>query len=243
MIKKTKKIAIVTILTIVIIPILIICGITFYTPGQQTGFSLRPTVLSVVDGDAMSGFVFEGEPGSSLQDSLTISNFKSDPIKVFLYGADAKESKNEKLHLEYKLENETQEQIGKWISFTQKEVDIDPNSTQKVSFTINIPKETELKDYIGGIAGEIHTTNTQANQKYNANINYRIIDKIQLKVTNDPKPIEKLPPRTLVNPVQAYIYASFALPVIVIGWLVWRSLKERKRRKHAAAGTASHDKK
>ncbi len=235
--KGTRKVAM--ILSLSIIAFIIMIGIYQFiqnsTTDNKAGFSAQPTTQNK---ESPAQFTYEAKPGSIIQDTITINNNNTSKT-IFFYPTELKVKLDKTKG--YLKENETLKDIGKWINIPIRQVEIGPNSSQNIPVSITIPKDAELKDYIGGVASEIKALGNVSG--FGANVNYRIITTINLKVTNDPKPIEKLPPKTLVKPVQAYIYASFALPVIVIGWLVWGSLKERKRRKHAAAGTASHDKK
>lgn len=188
-----------------------------------SGFSVSPTSRNKVN---PGQFTYETKPGSTIQDSVTVTNHDSKPMTLYVYGTDSKKQDDK---VSFKTETEPQTEVGKWTAVSQKEIKLEPNSSQNVAFEITIPQDAELRDYLGGISGEVRSTD--ASKGSQVKVNYRIVTKLNLKVTNTPQPIEKLPGKPLVDPAQAYFYFSAGLFVLVLAWFTNKSLKERKHRK------------
>lgn len=218
MIKSLKRLALIAIFSIAFV------GTALAV--DQGGFSASPTSPNKIN---PSQFSYEAKPGSTLQDTLTVVNHDTKPMKLFIYAMDSvmKDGK-----VQFKIESDPQTEVGKWTTVSQKEIDIPASSKQDIPFTITIPQDAALKDYLGGIAGEARSTDpTQGSQ---LKVNYRIVTKINLKVTNTPQPIEKRPTPP-ISPTQVYLYISAGLFVLVLAWFIAKSLQERKHRKSSSA--------
>lgn len=193
---------------------------TAFAEEPTGGFSVSPTSRNKVNSGQ---FTYEAKPGSTIQDTVTITNHDSKPMTLYVYGTDSVKQDDK---VNFKIENDPQTEIGKWTTISQKEVKLEPKSSQNISFEIAIPPDAEIKDFLGGLSGEVRSTDSSKGSQ--VKVNYRIVTKINLKVTNTPQPVEKLPVKFPVDPAQAYFYFSAGLFVLVLAWITNKSLKKKQ---------------
>ncbi|MFH1088391.1 MAG: DUF916 domain-containing protein [Patescibacteria group bacterium] len=103
-----------------------------------------------------SWFVYEVDPGTTIEDAVTLINNSSDEMKVNLEGLDALSTTDGAFAL---TDNESKNKdIGKWITLTEKNITMPPNSEKDIPFTIAVPADADVGDHIGGITIQKDTT-------------------------------------------------------------------------------------
>lgn len=214
-----------TLLIIASVLILPMTGLAQVTP-SFSAYPLSPNKI------LPSQFSFEVRPGeTSNQDILEISNNADSESTFTIAGVDPVQ--NKKGDLSFKLSSDQQEGSGNWIVPEEKEIILAPHTKHDVKFQIIAPLDTKLGDYFAGIeAQQITTSQVKTAEGINVNVNLRILNKVNIKVTDNPHPIEKAPASNMFTPTQLYLYGSMGLFVIVIGYFLVQATRKHKAKKH-----------
>ncbi len=180
-------------------------------------------------------FIFELKPGQGAQDYVLLKNASDVPLKFSLYGAD--ETRTAQGSFALKTKGQTAVGLGKWISFDDPEIILQPGETRKERFTVSIPDGTSEGTYSGGVAAE--KTKPDA-RNANVNIAVRIALRVDVKVTSNPQPVQKQYSDFGSNPFfQLYFWASLALFLFfgsILGWSYLRDNMKKpapKQKKHS----------
>jgi len=122
-----------------------------------TGLLLTTTVVSAnftaynKNGE-YSPYTFELSPDGSARDSIMVENLSDDATTLNIYGADAGQSSTGYFALG--TQNEKQLTVGKWLSFDESQVTLEPHEKKEVFFNVKVPENTTPGSYAGGIAAE-----------------------------------------------------------------------------------------
>lgn len=222
--------------------ILVVLILSFAQIGlvNAAGFSAFPAFPNKID---PSQFTIEAKPGTTVTESITLNNADNQEMDFYIHGVDSMTNTEGKLT--YKTSDKTQTGAGGWIKFNQNPVKVGPNTKEIYQFTIEVPADAKLGSYKAGIeALAMGKAPTELEKGMEVTVNTRFVDKVNITVTNDPKPIEKMPtppatPRT-ITPAQLYFYGSLALFIIVIGGFGIKALLKKKKARHAAAQAHHH---
>ncbi|MBD3270507.1 LysM peptidoglycan-binding domain-containing protein [Candidatus Peregrinibacteria bacterium] len=131
---------------------------TILTTGIILSFIATPTVannnfnLSFENdqNSAISQFI---EPGKKINDSITLKNNSgTENLNFKIYAADSKNSSNG--NFGFKLDGTSQNHIGQWMEFPEKEYDLKPNQQINIPFHISVPSYANPGTYAGGIVTE-----------------------------------------------------------------------------------------
>jgi len=129
-----------------------ICWFLAYSPA----LAAAEVTLTVKNPDPYTGnqswFVFNKNPGESIEDIATIKNFGDEAATVQIYPVDATTSQSGSFIL--KFEHEDQDGIGEWTTMSSTSIQVKPGERIDVPFIINVPKELSPGQYIGGIVIE-----------------------------------------------------------------------------------------
>ncbi len=141
-----RKIA--TILAAVTINAFFLCSQTANAEGQ--------VAITVKNPDPYSGnqswFIYQKKPGEVIEDIATLKNFGNEKTKVKIVPVDATSNTSGSFIL--KFEHEDQIGIGDWTKIAKDEVEIAPEQRIDVPFRIEIPRDIQPGEYIGGIVVE-----------------------------------------------------------------------------------------
>ncbi len=129
-------------------------------------------------------FSLEVEPGKEMPDSAIVSNLTDQPIKVKLYAADGTQSNLGTFALTT-LSNE-QRHIGKWVTFKDAEITLEPHENRTLGFIVKVPEQTTPGVYAGGIAAEVTAAaNGKQTQGSAVSISSRIVVKLFVTVPGE----------------------------------------------------------
>ncbi len=192
---------------------------------EQTGFSARPAFPNI---ENSGSFTFEARPGETASDILKISNFNNYPITVFVYPTENEEELNSQGNISYKTFGKEMTGVATWFELEKEELEMEPKSDQNIKFSIHIPEDAEMKDYYGALSAEVRG---KAPEGGGVSVNYRFIIKANIKVTDNPRVIEKIPPTPLFAPAQLYLYGSIALFVIIVLYFISSAIINKKKGK------------
>jgi hypothetical protein len=178
-------------------------------------------------------FIFELKPGEKAEDYALVKNASDIPLKFSLYGADG--TKTAQVSFALKTKAQEGSEVGKWITFDQQEMVLQPGEGQRIKFSVEIPSGTAYGTYSGGVAAEKTRPDIQ---NTNIIIAVRIGLRVDVKVTSDPKPVPKqfAEPTTVKPFFQGYFWASLILFLLSAGALAWSYFSEKKPQHHDGHG-------
>jgi hypothetical protein len=108
-----------------------------------------------------SWFIYDLDLGQEKRDSIRVLNNKEETVVVKLYASDAVTTVDGSFTL-LSEENEKRA-LGSWVKLAVEEVEIPPKSEKLIPFTINIPKNADVGDHMGGIVMREMETDENAN--------------------------------------------------------------------------------
>lgn len=92
------------------------------------------------------------QPGQTRTFQAELKSTKNFPIKVVLYGIDSQLTTDGKFAFSSK--RSPQRTLGKWISFEEPEIILEPQETRLINFTVAVPDSATPGSYSGGIIAE-----------------------------------------------------------------------------------------
>lgn len=173
-------------------------------------------------------FSMEIKPGDSYTEVLEIKNSSNQTTKVQISGVDS--GTNAQGSVAFKLSTEEQTEAGKWIIPLQPQITLEGGQTAQTEFTVHVPKDALLGDYLAGISVDVNNIGTTQRDGQNVMVNIRKIEKVNIKVTDNPQPIEKLPPPSVP---WTYIYFGVSL-AIFLGVMLYLFISKAKKGKKRA---------
>lgn len=96
-----------------------------------------------------SWFIYEVNPGDVLEDDAWILNTSAKPLKISIDAVDAISLGGGGFGLLDK--SQPNPNLGDWVTLDKREVEVPPNTKQKVHFKITVPANPEVGDHIGGL--------------------------------------------------------------------------------------------
>ncbi len=174
------------------------------------GFSFEPLTKNL---EQPGNYIITAQPGTIVEDYLTMMNFTDKDVEVTLSALDADQQDNGKKV--YKLENATQETVGNWISFDQDTYYLPNHSSKIVKYRAQIPADIESDTYIGGLTMKI-TNITNATSGILTSL--RLLQSVYIEVSDNPRILKQLPPPPL-TPLQIYFFSSFFLALIGLAYV------------------------
>jgi hypothetical protein len=99
--------------------------------------------------------------GQGKSDSIRVLNNKDETVVVKLYASDATTTIDGSFTL--LTEEAIKKDVGSWVKLAVDEVEIAPKSEKIIPFTINIPKNADVGDHMGGIVMREMETDESAN--------------------------------------------------------------------------------
>lgn len=181
---------------------------------------------------APNRIIVEGKPGTDVTENFTLNNNSKDNVaKVNISVVDGFITEDGK-NMKFKTYTDEQVGIGKWASSDIADMDLQPMEKKIGTITFKIPENTEKKTYFGGIILKQDGWN-DVTKSDGVKFNMQFAQQVELRVTDTPQIIEKLPPSVLVspsfNPGQIWLMASVVLFVLVIGYYGVKYLLLRKK--------------
>lgn len=105
-------------------------------------------------------FVYESPAGQTIQDAVVVINNKPQVQTLKVYPVDSQRSSDGAFACAQAADEK--KEVGSWIQLAQNEVTLQPNSSQKVDFTLTIPANAEVGEHNGCIAVEESKPTQQA---------------------------------------------------------------------------------
>lgn len=208
------------------------------------GFTLVPAEPNSVNSRK---FIFELRPGEILEDYVIVKNLSQENGgNFYLYGADPTFSAQGTPA--YKTRDATGQGEGKWVTFDEPMMYLEPLEEKRVKFTLKAPTDAPYGDYRIGIAME----KVQQDSNNNAiTIATRVILHAEIKLTDNPTVIAKntndnnvASSPTLQNqPWRSYYFwvslGLFLVSLIVLILITWKERRAKNLSLAAAKAAPS----
>lgn len=173
-------------------------------------------------------------PGETYEDTAVIKNDNDYEIKLTLFAGDGMTLPDGA----WTAQDQDQEQklVGKWIQMSENEIILGPNEQKEVKFKITIPDDTPYDKYLGGIcavSGRTTPTINGMTPTVKGGIAYavRYVQHVIIIVTDNPQHIPKVGEINVFESGTPYFWGSVALFIFGMGYLVWGTINERKKKK------------
>jgi hypothetical protein len=115
--------------------------------------SLEPLSIDRSDANERGWFLYNVQPGSTIEDTLVVRNQSAFDAKVQLNANDATVSTDGSFSL---LPNEVENNLlGSWVSLDTTELTIGTGESIGVPFTIEVPADAQSGEYAGGLSAII----------------------------------------------------------------------------------------
>lgn len=114
---------------------------------ESMEFTLRPATGN--EAASRGYFVLRGEAGSSLRESLMLRNDTARPLSVRLKAVDA--ATGTFGGIGYRMPEDPVRSTGSWITLPDSSVQLEPNETRRIDFSVTLPKDARTGDHVAGI--------------------------------------------------------------------------------------------
>lgn len=121
--------------------------------------------------------IYQLRPSEQREDLVTVRNNSNQKIKVNIYAVDSKQGSDGAVA--FKLPNEQQNTIGKWLTFSSTKQEIEPGKSIYLPYNITIPNLVTPGSYQGAIVVELDETK-EKDQKIK--IKTRIIEPLYIGI-------------------------------------------------------------
>jgi|GEM_PF-1912082 len=111
-------------------------------------FGVRPTNQNTAN-TSKGYFTLTATPGASIQESITLSNPGTVPVKLLVFPVDAITS--QRSGPGYLGIEDQRKEVGTWIQFDTNEVILDPQKQVNVKLTVAVPSGVKDGQHLGGI--------------------------------------------------------------------------------------------
>ncbi|WP_435737588.1 DUF916 domain-containing protein [Cellulosimicrobium sp. PMB13] len=115
----------------------------------QWGF--RPA--DTAQGTDRPNFAYSLAPGGSVQDAVVVTNHGDEPLALGVYAADGFLTDDGTLDLLPTGEESTV--LGSWIVLAQPEIEVPPQESVEVPFTLTVPDDATPGDYAAGVVSSL----------------------------------------------------------------------------------------
>jgi hypothetical protein len=119
----------------------------------NSSWSIAPAGAAPGATSSRSDFEFASKPGQIFTDRFVVANRTGAPITFNLYSADALNTKVGGAFA-LKLANETQVDVGKWVTLPTDKLVVPAGTQATVTYTVDIPLDATPGDHAGGIVAQ-----------------------------------------------------------------------------------------
>ena len=162
-------------------------------PSTQLSWGVRPASADGPDG--RDAFVYELDPGESVDDYVSVINLSERPLTVAVYASDAFTTSDGGFDL--LPANEAPDDVGSWVvTAGDDQVTIPARSRAEIPFRLTVPTNATPGDHAGGIVASLRSS-TEAGDGSQLLVDDRVGARIYLRVTGE------LDPRVVLQDLQA----------------------------------------
>jgi hypothetical protein len=190
--------------------------------GRFGNFTLAPSHFNTIE---PSTILVELKPGTTYEDSVIVVNKNTNNISLHLYATDEITDENGS---HAKSDRDTQYNIGKWTRFETSDITLGPNEKKEIRFFVFIPADANPSTYKGYLCAVMPVPPRDDGL---ATYSLRYATGIKITVTDNPKYIPKIGEINIFESGTPYFWGSTALFAAGIGYLIYGTLRDRKKKK------------
>lgn len=123
-----------------------------------TQWALTPTGDDPQEPSQRTTFTYDAAPGGTVEDSVTVWNYGTEPTGFRLYATDAFTNPDGVFDLLRSDQPATG--VGPWVTLQQVSIIVPPNSGTIVPLTLVVPSDATPGDHAGGIVASVQQTDT-----------------------------------------------------------------------------------
>jgi hypothetical protein len=129
-------------------------------PGKPVtnSWALSPTGTDLAQPGTRPTFSYALQPGATVEDSATISNYSNVPLTFHLYATDALNTPSGDFTLLTGGQKSTD--VGSWVKLAQDYITVPPATSVQMPFTLTIPADARPGDHSAGLVATSQTTGT-----------------------------------------------------------------------------------
>lgn len=129
-------------------------------PGASYATTADGLSWSVAPGgkEERANFTYDLKAGETREDSFVVTNLGAKEISLAIYAADGITSSTGALDL--KSADEPSESVGAWIRVAEPAIILGSGEQTEVDFSLQVPKNTEPGDYVGGLISSYADTSS-----------------------------------------------------------------------------------
>lgn len=116
-------------------------------PAGEVSWSVEPVRRDGAEDRA--NFVFEAEPGDTIEDALVVRNLGGITLVLGVYASDAFNTADGGIDL--LAGREEPEDLGSWVTVSTTAITVAPGEATEVPFTVTVPSDAASGDHAGGI--------------------------------------------------------------------------------------------
>lgn len=116
-------------------------------PGDDLVWGVRTGTTA--QGEGRENYAYTMLPGTTLEDSIVITNHDDAPLELDVYAADAFTTPTGQLDV--LKAGETSRDVGTWVALREPHVSIPAGGAVEVPFTVEVPANATPGDHAGGI--------------------------------------------------------------------------------------------
>lgn len=172
---------------------LVVLSISIFVPisayaVESGGIGGRPANPVASNPRTSSIFIYQLKPGQQKTDAVTVFNGTSKKQTIAVYPVDAVLSSGGAFACAQRAD--TQTGVGTWIKLNRESVTLGPNSSQKVPFTVTVPKKADVGEHDGCIAIQAQSQTNNSSKTNGVILSFR--SAIRVVVTVPGKIVKKL---------------------------------------------------
>ena len=136
------------------------------------------TVATSDNGTSRPNFVYEANPGETVEDTWVVANAGSEAVTLQVYATDAFTTSSGQLDLQTVDTEPTG--LGAWVQTDSTTLTLAPGESADVDFTVKVPADALPGDYAGGLVTSVTDTS-----EANVQIERRLATRIHLRVPGE----------------------------------------------------------
>ncbi len=143
--------------------------------------TLQPATSDPANPLTRAYFILNGKPGSTLQNSVTVTNSGTAAGTVNLYAVDAGTGQNSGII--YLQQNAPRTDVGLWIHLSRSQLTLAAGQSEQVAFQVTIPGKVRAGQHVGGIVAEnVEQDSTTTNSKIQITVHSRRVIAVEVNL-------------------------------------------------------------
>jgi hypothetical protein len=119
---------------------------------EGAAFTLKPVNVDAAQPLSQAYFIFDAQPGATVQNQVRVGNTGAAAGTVKLYAVDATTGQNS--GTSFQSNQDPRQDTGSWTTLDEAALTLQPGETRDVPFSVTIPSNARPGQHVGGIVAE-----------------------------------------------------------------------------------------